>query len=191
MAKHKRSSKRPQPKHKKQKKSQHDKIRRLRTRNAARRKTCNAKVPLIGVMRTTVAVLQAVMDRRIAFRLAIIVAGMFLADGRHTASAWFVAAGVRDDWDRFYACLISVCILGDFCAAEPELILQENATLLMLLFFGKETAHKESHGWLSINDLQSVRNPSTRNRKSLSTTRSGGFGPAMRRAGRHAMPRCL
>jgi len=108
MAKHKRSSKRPQPKHKKQKKSQHDKIRRLRTRNAARRKTCNAKVPLIGVMRTTVAVLQAVMDRRIAFRLAIIVAGMFLADGRHTASAWFVAAGVRDDWDRFYACLISV-----------------------------------------------------------------------------------
>jgi hypothetical protein len=48
------------------------------------------------------------MDRRIAFRLAIIVAGMFLADGRRTASAWFVAAGVQDDWDRFYDCLISV-----------------------------------------------------------------------------------
>jgi len=108
MAKRKRSSKRPQPKHNKQKKSQHDKIRRLRTRNANRRKTCNAKVPLVGVMRTMVAVLQAAMDRRIAFRLAIIVAGMFLTDGRHTASAWFVAAGVRDDWDRFYACLISI-----------------------------------------------------------------------------------
>jgi len=52
--------------------------------------------------------LQAVMDRRIAFRLAIVVAGMFLADDRRTASAWFVAAGVQDDWDRFYDCLISV-----------------------------------------------------------------------------------
>jgi len=108
MAKRKRSSRRPQPAHKKQKKSQHDEIRRLRTRNADRGKTCNAKVPLVGVMRTMIAVLQAVMDPRIAFRLAIIVAGMFLADGRHAASAWFVAAGARDDWDRFLACLISV-----------------------------------------------------------------------------------
>jgi len=48
------------------------------------------------------------MDRRIAFRLAIVVAGMLLADDRRTASAWFVAAGVQDDWDRFYDCLISV-----------------------------------------------------------------------------------
>ena len=52
--------------------------------------------------------MQAVMDRRIAFRLAILVAGMLLADDRRTASAWFVAAGVQDDWDRFYDCLISV-----------------------------------------------------------------------------------
>jgi hypothetical protein len=43
-----------------------------------------------------------------AFRLAIVVAGMFLADDRRTASAWFVAGGVQDDWDRFYDCLISV-----------------------------------------------------------------------------------
>jgi hypothetical protein len=33
---------------------------------------------------------------------------MFLADDRRTASAWFVAAGVQDDLDRFYDCLISV-----------------------------------------------------------------------------------
>jgi hypothetical protein len=43
-----------------------------------------------------------------AFRLAIVIAGMFLADDRRTASAWFVAGGVQDDWDRFYDCLISV-----------------------------------------------------------------------------------
>jgi hypothetical protein len=59
-------------------------------------------------MQTAVSVLQVVMDPRIAFRLAIVVAGMLLADGRRTASAWFVAAGVQDDWDRFYDCLISV-----------------------------------------------------------------------------------
>lgn len=59
-------------------------------------------------MRTAIAALQAVMDPRIAFRLAIIVAGMFFADDRRTASAWFVAAGVQDDWDRFYDCLISI-----------------------------------------------------------------------------------
>ena len=42
------------------------------------------------------------------FGLAIVVAGMFLADDRRTASAWFLAAGVKDDWDRFYECLASV-----------------------------------------------------------------------------------
>jgi hypothetical protein len=59
-------------------------------------------------MQTAVSVLQAVLDRRIAFRLSIIVAGMLLADDRRTASSWFVAAGVQEDWDRFYVCLISV-----------------------------------------------------------------------------------
>ncbi len=108
MAKRKGSSKRPQPKHKKQKKSQHDKRKRLQQPNPERKKTTKAKVPLTGAMRTAVSALQAVMDRRIAFRLAIIVAGMLLADDRRTASAWFVTAGVQDDWDRFYDCLISV-----------------------------------------------------------------------------------
>ena len=108
MAKRNRSSKRPQPQHKKQKKSRHDQRKRLGRPNPNRKKTTSAKLPLTGVMQAAVGVLQAVMDRRIALRLAIIVAGMFLADGRRTASAWFVAAGVHDDWDRFYDCLISV-----------------------------------------------------------------------------------
>ena len=108
MAKHKRSSKRPQPQHKKQKKSQHDKHQRLRTPNPKRKKTIQAKVPLTGRMQTAVAALQAVMSPRIAFRLAILISGMLLADGRRTASAWFVAGGVQDDWDRFYDCLIRV-----------------------------------------------------------------------------------
>ncbi len=108
MDKRKRSSKRRQPQHKKQKKSQHDKRKRLGRPNPKRKKTASAKVPLTGAMQTVVSMLQAVMDRRVAFRLSIIVAGMLLADGRRTASAWFVAAGVQDDWDRFYDCLASV-----------------------------------------------------------------------------------
>ena len=59
-------------------------------------------------MQTVVLALQAVMDQRIAFQLTIIVAGMLLADDRRTASAWFVASGVQDDWARFYDCLISI-----------------------------------------------------------------------------------
>jgi len=101
MAKRKRFSRRPQPKHKKQRKSQHDKRKRLQRRNPNRRKTTSAKVPLTCAMQGAVRVLQAVMDHRIAFRLAIVIAGMFLADDRRTASAWFVAAGVQDDWTGF------------------------------------------------------------------------------------------
>jgi hypothetical protein len=97
MAKRKRSSRRPQPKHKKQKKSQHDKRKRLQSPNPQRKKTTHARVPLTGAIQTAVAKLQAVMDRRMAFRLAIVIAGMFLAGDRRTASAWFVAAGVQDD----------------------------------------------------------------------------------------------
>jgi hypothetical protein len=109
MAKRKHSAKPPQPQHKKKHQpSRHDKRQRLRERNPHRRRTTRAKVPLAGALQTAVATLQAVLDRRIAFRLAIIVAGMLLADDRRTASAWFAAAGVQDDWDRFYDCLISI-----------------------------------------------------------------------------------
>lgn len=109
MAKDKRSAKRPQPQHNQNRQpSQYDKRRRLLNPNPDRQRTSRAKVPLVGAMQAAVAALQAVMDGRIAFRLAIIVAGMLLADDRRTASAWFVAAGVQDDWDRFYDCLISI-----------------------------------------------------------------------------------
>ena len=131
MAKRKRSSKRPQPQHKNQKKSQHDKRERLERRNPARRKTCTAKVPLTGAMQDAVSVLQSVMDRRIAFRLAIIVSGMLLADDRRTASAWFVAGGVQDDWDRFYNCLIHVgWISGRLATAVLGLVVQKFAPSL-------------------------------------------------------------
>lgn len=109
MAQRKNSSKRPQPQHnKKRQPSQHDKRQRLLTPNPDRQKTSQAKVPLVGAMQAAVAALQAVMDGRMAFRLAIIVSGMLLADDRRTASAWFAAAGVQGDWDRFYDCLISI-----------------------------------------------------------------------------------
>lgn len=79
-------------------------------------------------MQTAVSALQAAMDRRIAFRLAIIVAGMFLADDRRTASAWFVAGGVEDDWDRFYDCLISIGrISGKLATVVLGLVVQKFA----------------------------------------------------------------
>ena len=82
MAKCKRSSKRPQPKHKKQVKSRHDKRNRLERRNPKRKKTTKAQVPLTGPMQTAVSMLQQFMDRRMAFRLAIVMAGMLLLNGK-------------------------------------------------------------------------------------------------------------
>jgi hypothetical protein len=82
-------------------------------------------------MRKAVSALQAVLDRRIAFRLAIVVAGMFLADDRRTASAWFVAGGVQDDWDRFYDCLSSVGrTSGKLATAVLGLVVQKLAARL-------------------------------------------------------------
>jgi hypothetical protein len=131
MAKDKGSSKRPQPQHKKQKSSQHDKRKRLGRRNSKRRRTTAAKVPLVGRMQTAVAALQAVLDPRTAFRLAIIVSGMLLADDRRTASAWFVAGGVQDDWDRFYDCLKTVGSLsGRLAAVVIGLVVQKLAPKL-------------------------------------------------------------
>lgn len=108
MAHRKRKAQRPQPRHKKAKASRHDQRARLAQTNPNRRNTTRAQFPLTGALAAAVAALAAVLDRRIAFRLAILVAGMMLADDRRTASAWFVAAGVQDDWDRFYDCLSSL-----------------------------------------------------------------------------------
>ena len=131
MAKRNRSSKRPIPEHKKQAKSQHDKWKRLQHCNPDRKKTTSAKVPLVGAMQTMVLVLQSVMDRRIAFRLGVIIAGMLLANDRRTASAWFVAGGVQHDWDRFYDCLRSVGrISASMATAVLGLVVQKLAPML-------------------------------------------------------------
>ncbi len=109
MAKRKRSRKRPQPRRKnKTQKSQHDRRKRLQTNNPNRKCTTSAKFPLTGRLLACVTPLINAMDRRIGGRLSILMAGMLLADRRRTASRWFTAAGVRDDWDRFYDLLISL-----------------------------------------------------------------------------------
>ena len=106
MAKRKKQSKRPQAQHKsKSQPSQHDKRKRLDTPNPRRKKTVKAKVPLTGKMADLVTSMTGMLDARMAFRLSIIMAGMMLADDRRVAAAWFTAAGVQDDWDRFYDCL--------------------------------------------------------------------------------------
>jgi hypothetical protein len=109
MGKRKGNSRRPQPRHKRKLgPSRFDKRQRLNTPNPARRKTRQAKVPLIGPMAALASSMAAMLDARMGFRLAIVMAGMMLADDRRVAAAWFAAAGVQDDWDRFYDCLASV-----------------------------------------------------------------------------------
>ena len=88
MAKRKKQSKRPQAKHKpKSRPSQHDKRKRLDTRNPRRKKTVKAKVPLTGMMAGLVTSMACMLDPRMAFRLSIIMAGMMLADDRRVAAS--------------------------------------------------------------------------------------------------------
>lgn len=109
MAKRKPNRRLPQAQHgKKSTPSQHDKRKRLTARNLQRRQTTAALVPLRGVMNDLATHLAKMLDKRIAFRLPIVIAGMLLAGGRRTAAAWFRAAGVKDDWDRFYDLLSTV-----------------------------------------------------------------------------------
>jgi hypothetical protein len=109
MASRKRPKRRPRPNHsKKGQKSQHDKRERLLHPNPRRQGTTAARVPLTQTVLGIVQSLCACVDKRWAFRLEIIFSGMLLANDRRTASAWFAAAGVRDDWDRFYDCLRSI-----------------------------------------------------------------------------------
>ncbi|MEO8341778.1 MAG: transposase [Nitrospirota bacterium] len=109
MAQRKRPGKSPQARHgKKSTPSRHDKRDRLARANPQRRRTEAASVPLIGVIASLAAGMGRLLDVRIAFRLPIILAGALLAGGRRTAASWFRAAGVGDDWDRFYECLQSV-----------------------------------------------------------------------------------
>ena len=106
MAKRKPSGRPPQAEHaSKSDPSQHDKRARLASRNNERRSTAQASVPLCGGIATLAVAMSQMLDRRIAFRLPIILAGAMLAGGRRTAASWFRCAGVNDDWDRFYELL--------------------------------------------------------------------------------------
>ena len=109
MAKRKRSKKAPQARHgEKSKRSRHDKRKRLQKRNQKRQRTSAAKVPLTGEVAKFADSMKSLLDVRNGFRLPIVLAGALVARGRRTASRWFQAAGVGDDWDRFYELLGSV-----------------------------------------------------------------------------------
>lgn len=102
------SSKRPQAKHtKKHSPSQFDKRSRLTRPNSARQNTTSAKIPLVGTLASMVNGMAQLLDSRIAFRLAIVMAGMIFAGDRRVAASWFTSAGVQDDWDCFYDALAS------------------------------------------------------------------------------------
>jgi hypothetical protein len=108
MAKRKRSSRKPQLQHgKKSTPSQHDKRSRLSNANHDRLKTEAANLPLVGGIAIAAVAMQSLLHVRNGFRLPIVMAGALLARGRRTASSWFRAAGVQDDWDRFYELLQS------------------------------------------------------------------------------------
>ena len=109
MAKRKPSGRPPQAQHgNKSKPSQHDKRNRLARPNHRRRRTTEPAVPLRGGLETLASSMARMLDARIAFRLPMVIAGMMLAGGRRTAASWFRAAGVKDDWDRFYDLLASI-----------------------------------------------------------------------------------
>ena len=109
MVKSKRPGRPPQARHaEKSAASRYDKRQRLKQPNPQRRTTQRANVPLLGAMAQVVASMTRILDARSGFRLPILIAGAMIAGGRRTASSWFRAAGVRDDWDRFYALLVSI-----------------------------------------------------------------------------------
>jgi hypothetical protein len=74
----------------------------LETPNPKRQSTEAASVPLVGVTASIANSMSRLLDKRIGFRLPIVLAGAMLASGRRTASSWFRCAGVKDDWDCFY-----------------------------------------------------------------------------------------
>ena len=81
------------------------------------------------------------------------------------------------------------CTLGDFDAAEWELILTKSPALPMLGFLRKGNPASGEHGWPSVTDPRSARNPDTRNRRSRGTINAGGLIGAIRSARRRAPPK--
>lgn len=109
MGKRKHSGRPPQARHgRNSQPSRHDKRERLAKPNRQRRRTTAASVPLVGAIALLTASMSRFLDVRNGFRLPIVVAGAMLAGGRRTAASWFRAAGVKDDWDRFYDLLQAI-----------------------------------------------------------------------------------
>ena len=52
--------------------------------------------------------LAAGLHARNRWRLPVLLLGILFAGGRRTVTTWLRAAGVSDDWDRFYDLLISL-----------------------------------------------------------------------------------
>jgi len=146
MAKYKINRRRPQPIFKRCIASRHDKRERLNRQNAARQRTSDAKFPLLGNLLAMVSSLAKTLHVRHAFRLAILCSGMLLANGRRTVSSWLMAAGVLDDWDRFYDCLIS---LG---RSTPRV-----ATILLIMLVKKFAPQQGNRILLGLDDSPTKR----------------------------------
>ena len=149
MAKRKPSKQPPQARHKqKSTSSQHDRRHRLFTKNDRRIETKVARVPLVGAIAMIVASLSKLLDSRTAFRFPIIMAGMFLAKGRRTASTWLRAAGVGDDWDRFYESIASIGRLADSVAIAllRTVVSQLGIDLNSLIVFALDDSPTKRYG---------------------------------------------
>lgn len=96
MANRKHSGRPPQAQHAaKSKSSQHDKRQRLAKPNPKRQSTDAASVPLVDGIAMLAIAMSRLLDKRIAFRLPITIAGALLAGGRRTAASWFAARALK------------------------------------------------------------------------------------------------
>lgn len=82
-------------------------------------------VPLTAQWMAWVATLAAPLHRRSAWRLATVIAGILLAQGRRTASSWWRAAGVGDRFRSYYDFLDTVGRKATAVAAVVFALLRE------------------------------------------------------------------
>ena len=100
----------------------------------------------MGSLLGMVSSLAKSLHARLAFRLVILCSGMLLANDRCTVSAWLVAAGVHDDWDRYYDFLIS---LGR--------ITNRVATILLIILVNKFSPTSYKRIFLALDDSPTKR----------------------------------
>ncbi len=102
--------------------SRHDKQARLDRPKTNRRRTEKASIPWVDVLAERSLAMVRHVDARNEFRLPIVLAGTMLAQRRRTAASCFRAAGVSDDWDRFYD-FLQTLVQQVFSVALPLLSL--------------------------------------------------------------------